>query len=254
MLPDGAAEQLGDRSTLWNAVEAGEVRRDAQLAREIEFAIPRETGPSRRHRARPRVRRGSEFVARGMIADLNVHWDMGADGEPKPHAHVMLTMRSVEEDGFGAKVRDWNRTDLLEHWRGAWATHANARMAELGIEARIDHRSFEAQGIDLEPQHKIGPAGARRLERGEDAERAADHVEIARRNGEAIVARPEIGLDAITHQQSTFTSPRHGADGAPSFGRTRSSSTRCSARCAIRTSSSRSAATVRAKTGSPRAA
>ena len=204
MLPDGAAEQLGDRSTLWNAVEAGEVRRDAQLAREIEFAIPREMAQVDGI-ALAREFVASEFVARGMVADLNVHWDMGADGEPKPHAHVMLTMRSVDEDGFGAKVRDWNRTDLLEHWRGAWATHANTRMAELGIEARIDHRSFEAQGIDLEPQHKIGPAGARRLERGEDAERAADHVEIARRNGEAIVARPEIGLDAITHQQSTFT-------------------------------------------------
>ena len=204
MLPDGAAEQLGDRSTLWNAVEAGEVRRDAQLAREIEFAIPREMAQVGGI-ALAREFVASEFVARGMVADLNVHWDMGADGEPKPHAHVMLTMRSVDEDGFGAKVRDWNRTDLLEHWRGAWATHANTRMAELGIEARIDHRSFEAQGIDLEPQHKIGPAGARRLERGEDAERAADHVEIARRNGEAIVARPEIGLDAITHQQSTFT-------------------------------------------------
>ena len=130
---------------------------------------------------------------------------MGADGEPKPHAHVMLTMREVGEDGFGAKVRDWNRTDQLEHWREAWATRANTRMAELGIEARIDHRSFEAQGIDLEPQNKIGPAGARRLGRGEEAERAADHVEIARRNGEAIVGQPEIGLDAITHQQSTFT-------------------------------------------------
>ena len=204
MLPDSAPEQLGDRSTLWNAVEAGEARRDAQLAREIEFAIPRELAqPDGIALAREFV--AEEFVARGMIADLNVHWDRGADGEPKPHAHVMLTMREVGEEGFGAKVRDWNRTDLLEHWRGAWATHTNTRMAELGIEARIDHRSFEAQGIDLEPQHKIGPAGSRRLERGEDAERAADHVEIARRNGEAIVARPEIGLDAITHQQSTFT-------------------------------------------------
>ena len=204
MLPDGAPERLGDRSTLWNEVEAGEVRRDAQLAREIEFAIPREMAQADGI-ALAREFVGTEFVARGMIADLNVHWDVGADGEPKPHAHVMLTMRSVDEDGFGAKVRDWNRTDRLEHWRGAWATHANTRMAELGIEARIDHRSFEAQGIDLEPQHKIGPAGAGRLERGEDAERAADHVEIARRNGEAIVARPEIGLDVITHQQSTFT-------------------------------------------------
>ena len=204
MLPDGAPERLGDRSTLWNEVEAGEVRRDAQLAREIEFAIPRELAQADGIAlAREFVQR--EFVDRGMIADLNVHWDRGADGEPKPHAHVMLTMREVGEDGFGAKVRDWNRTDLLEHWRGAWATHANTRMAELGIEARIDHRSFEAQGIDLEPQHKIGPAASRRLERGEDAERAADHVEITRRNGEAIVARPEIGLAAITHQQSTFT-------------------------------------------------
>ena len=204
MLPDGAPERLGDRSTLWNEVEAGEVRRDAQLAREIEFAIPRELAQADGI-ALAREFVATEFVARGMIADLNVHWDMGADGEPKPHAHVMLTMREVGEDGFGAKVRDWNRTDQLEHWREAWATHANTRMAELGIEARIDHRSFEAQGIDLEPPHKIGPAGARRLERGEDAERAADHVEIARRNGEAIIARPEIGLDAITHQQSTFT-------------------------------------------------
>ncbi|TPG39845.1 hypothetical protein EAH79_14280 [Sphingomonas koreensis] len=204
MLPDGTPERLDDRSTLWNEVESAEVRRDAQLAREIEFAIPREmTKEQGIVLARDFVR--EEFVARGMIADVNVHWDKGADGEPKPHAHVMLTMREVGECGFGAKVRDWNRTDLLEHWRGAWATHANARMAELGIEARIDHRSFEAQGIELEPQHKIGPAGARRLERGEEAERAADHIEIARRNGAAIVARPEIGLDAITHQQSTFT-------------------------------------------------
>src|SRR3546814_5809156 len=62
-----------------------------------------------------------EFVVRGMVADLNVHWDIGADGQPKPHAHVMLTMREVNEQGFGAKVRDWNRTDLLNHWREAWA-------------------------------------------------------------------------------------------------------------------------------------
>src|SRR3546814_16391099 len=66
-----------------------------------------------------------EFVVRGMVADLNVHWDIGADGQPKPHAHVMLTMREVNEQGFGAKVRDWNRTDLLNHWRAAWAAHEN---------------------------------------------------------------------------------------------------------------------------------
>ena len=81
-----------------------------------------------------------------MIADLNVHWDMAEDGMPKPHAHVMLTMRAVDENGFGQKVRDWNRTEMVERWRERWAELANERLAELDIDARIDHRSLEAQG------------------------------------------------------------------------------------------------------------
>ena len=117
----------------------------------------------------------------------------------------MLSMREVGPEGFGQKVRDWNRTELLQGWREAWATHVNERLAELDIEARIDHRTLEAQGIELEPQHKIGPAGSRRLDRGEDAERADDHLRIAHENGEKIIARPEIALDAITRQQATFT-------------------------------------------------
>jgi ATP-dependent exoDNAse (exonuclease V) alpha subunit len=58
-------------------------------------------------------------------------------------------------------VRDWNSTELLTHWREAWADHVNQRLAELDIDASVDHRSYEAQGIDLEPQHKIGAAGQR---------------------------------------------------------------------------------------------
>src|SRR3546814_10842832 len=110
-----------------------------------------------------------------MVAYINVHWDIGVDGEAKLHAHVMLAMREVAPEGFGAKFRDWNATALLQHWREAWASHVNDRCAALGIEARIDHRSYEAQGIGLEPQHKIGAAGARREAKGEDAERVADH-------------------------------------------------------------------------------
>ena len=204
MLPEGAPERLADRETLWNAVEAGEVRKDAQLARDVEFAIPREMNEADGIQlARDFVAR--EFVARGMIADLNVHWDMGADGSPKPHAHVMLSMREVGPDGFGQKERDWNSTDLLKEWRGNWADHVNVRMAELGLEARVDHRTLEAQGIALEPQHKIGAAGSRRAMHGEDAERADDHMRIARENGDKIIADPAIALNAITQSQATFT-------------------------------------------------
>lgn len=204
MLPDGAPEDLADRERLWNAVEAAEIRKDAQLAREVEFAIPRELDQAQGiELARSFVQR--EFVDQGMIADLNVHWDVGADGLAKPHAHVMLTMREVGEDGFGQKVRDWNRTEQLEHWREAWAEHVNEKLAELDLDVRVDHRSLEAQGIDLEPQNKIGAAGERRLERDEESERADERHAIARRNGERIIADPNVALDAITRQQATFT-------------------------------------------------
>src|SRR3546814_13750199 len=103
-------------------------------------------------------------------------------------------MREVGQEGFGRKVRDWNSTELLKGWREAWAAHVNERMAELGLEGRIDHRSYEDQGIALEPQHKIGPAGMRRLDRGAHAERAAAPRRIARENGGKIEADPRTRL------------------------------------------------------------
>ncbi|PIT05468.1 conjugal transfer protein TraA [Bradyrhizobium nitroreducens] len=205
LLPDGAPEMWGDRERLWNDVEASELRKDAQLAREVEFALPREmTEAQGIALARDFVE--AEFVDLGMVADLNVHWDSGEDGMAKPHAHVMLTMRSVDEDGFGPKVREWNATEMVERWRERWAALANERLAELDIDARIDHRSLEAQGIELEPQSQIG-APARRIEAEgiEAADRAELHREIARGNGARIIADPALALDAITHQQSTFT-------------------------------------------------
>jgi Ti-type conjugative transfer relaxase TraA len=205
MLPEEAPEAWSDRERLWNDVEAFEVRKDAQLAREVEFALPREmTQAQGIELARDFVQ--AEFVDQGMVADLNVHWDMAEDGTPKPHAHVMLTMRSVEENGFGRKVRDWNATQMVERWRERWAELANERLAELDIDARIDHRSLEAQGIALEPQSQLG-APAQRIEAEgiEAADRAEMHREIARNNGARIIADPSIALDAITHQQSTFT-------------------------------------------------
>jgi len=217
LLPENAPEAWGDRERLWNEVEAFEIRKDAQLAREVEFAIPREmTQAQGIELAREFVR--GEFVDRGMIADLNVHWDFGEDGMPKPHAHVMLTMRQVnasgDENGFGQKVREWNRTAMVQRWRERWAELANECLAELDIDARIDHRSLEAQGIALEPQSQIG-APAKRIEgrgiEGEgseeatEADRAAMHREIARGNGARIIANPDLGLNAITLQQSTFT-------------------------------------------------
>ena len=233
MLPTGAPERwqaIDDtpeagrlaRERLWNEVESIERRKDAVLAREVEFALPRDLSQAEGIAlAQDFVQQ--QFVSRGMVADLNVHWAREPDGKVKPHAHVMLSMREIDSDGFGKKQRAWNDVGLLREWREGWAELANARLAELGHDTRIDHRSLREQGIALEPQHKIGPAGARREERGEDAERAVEHRAIARRNGEALFADPAIALDALTQQHSTFTRrdmarfvDRH-SDGAEQF-------------------------------------
>jgi Ti-type conjugative transfer relaxase TraA len=210
--PPGAPERWQDRATLWNEVEAGERQRNSQLARDIEIALPRELSRAEGIAlARDFVR--EQFVSRGMVADLNVHWTAAADGEVQPHAHVMLTMREVVpgQDGdterarFGSKAAAWNDRALLRGWRERWAEMANARLAELDHDVRIDHRSYAAQGIALEPQNKVGPAGVRREQRGEDSERAAEHRAIARRNGEALLAEPDAALRMLTQQHSTFT-------------------------------------------------
>ncbi len=95
-------------------------------ARDIEFAFPQELSREQAIAlARGLVR--SEFVGTEMIADLNVHW------EPEnPHVHVMLTMRKVTADGFGAKVTAWNKVSLLREWRESWADLANEHLFRQG--------------------------------------------------------------------------------------------------------------------------
>lgn len=199
LLPQNAPDWMSQREKLWNRVEESEKRKDSQLSREVRMSLPRElTLEQNIALAREYVQK--EFVDQGMVADLNIHIDKAKDGEPQPHAHVMLTLREITPDGFGKKNREWNRTDLVEQWREAWANTTNRHLALQGLDLRIDHRSNAAQGIDLEPQHKIGCAIAQ-----ERMARWEDHQRIARENGEAILKEPTIALTAITRQQSTFT-------------------------------------------------
>jgi len=199
LLPQNAPAWMAEREKLWNAVESHEIRKDAQLAREFNFALPRElTIEQNTLLAREFV--AENFVKQGMVADLCIHNDKQANGECQPHVHVMLTMREVTPDGFGQKAREWNNKELLLMWRESWAETANHHLVLNGHDLSIDHRTLAEQKIDLQPQYKIGAAVARdRLVRMED------HQRIARENGEKILIEPAIALHAITRQQSTFT-------------------------------------------------
>jgi Ti-type conjugative transfer relaxase TraA len=199
LLPVGTPDWMADREKLWNAVEAVEKRKDAQLAREFQIALPRElTLKQNIELACEFVQR--EFVARGMIADFAIHNDKGKDGESQPHIHVLLTLREITPDGFGQKVRAWNDKSLLLGWREAWAEVANRHLAFYDHDIRIDHRTLAEQGIDLEPQSKIGATVVQ-----DRMARMADHQRIARENGERILDNPLIAFEALTRQQSTFT-------------------------------------------------
>jgi MobA/MobL family len=144
IVPQNSPAWMSDRAALWNGVEAAERRKDAQLSREVQLTLPREISSEQRvELVRNFVR--EEFVARGMVADIAMHNPKAADGNEQPHAHVMLTMRSIENESFGGKVREWNSDDLLLHWRERWAAHTNQMLQDAGSEERIDHRSLETQ-------------------------------------------------------------------------------------------------------------
>ena len=129
-----------DRAQLWNAVEAAERRKDAQVAREVRVAIPRELRPDD-GRALVRDYAQRAFVDRGMVADIAYH---GGQGE-NPHAHIMLTTRSIGPEGFGQKDRSWNKKAQLASWREDWAASANRALERRGHAERIDHRTLAAQ-------------------------------------------------------------------------------------------------------------
>lgn len=201
--PEGAAAWVYDRTVLWNTVEQHERRKDAQPAREIEIALPVELSKEQQvELMRDYVRR--TFVAKGMVADLAIH----RDNPENPHAHILLTTRTLTETGFGHKRREWNAKAELLAWRGQWAEVANEHLARAGLDLRIDHRTLEAQHIDLVPGRKIGLSLDRQSEPDLPrnlAERVAESRTIAAENGARILADPRIALKAITYSQATFT-------------------------------------------------
>lgn len=161
LLPPAAPSAYQNRQDLWQAVEKSEKRRDAQLAREIDIALP----SCLNHEQKIQLAKdfaNDIFVSNGMIADLCFH-DLDSHN---PHVHIMLTTREVSADGFGKKNRDWNNRQLLIEWREKWAAYANEVMKQAGHDLHIDHRTLEEQGINRTPQVHKGPARAAMEKKG----------------------------------------------------------------------------------------
>lgn len=147
LIPDGADKRFLKPEHLWNTIEKSEKRKDAQLAREFNIALPTEM-TNEQKKALAIDFCNENFVKNGMIADIAFH-KLDSDN---PHFHVMLTTRKLTPDGagFGQKVREWNSKEQLEGWRKSWADTANEHMQRAGIDARIDHRSLKDQKAELD--------------------------------------------------------------------------------------------------------
>ena len=193
LTPANAPAWCANRAELWNAVEKAERRKNSQLAREFELAIPRELAQdAARETVLNFVR--ENFVSRGMIADVAFH-NLGGSN---PHAHIMLSMRAITPDGFGEKVREWNDWTHAETWRGSWADHANRALANAGYQEEIDHRSYERQGVEKTPGIHLGKSACAMEKWGIETERGEQNRLINRLNLEIQVSRDELRNSELT--------------------------------------------------------
>ncbi|HDX8750151.1 TPA: MobA/MobL family protein [Klebsiella michiganensis] len=129
-----------DSTALWNEVERVERQQNGQTARYFDVAIPAELNNDDKKKLVLEYCQ-KNFVDKGMIADIAFH-DLDSDN---PHAHVMLTLKTINKNGFGKKERSWNDRKMSVLWRESWASMANSYLAAAGSSERIDHRSLQAQ-------------------------------------------------------------------------------------------------------------
>ena len=181
-LPNNVPLELKDRSTLWNSVELNEKAINSQLARNFIIALPKELSVEDNKRLITDFI-NKNFVSKGMIVDLAIH-DENADGNNNIHAHIMTTVRPINEKGEwqakskkeyvldddGNKVlnkngkpktrkielTDWNDKGNAERWRESYANICNQFLEKAGKEKRVDHRSFKRQGIEEVPTIHLG--------------------------------------------------------------------------------------------------
>ena len=204
-LPEHIPKEFSNREYLWNSVEKIEKSKNSQLARNLLFTLPRELNEQ------DRIKLISEFIeenftSKGMIADCNIHNPMASDYEEQPHAHILLTLREIDEKGNwkpkcrkeyildenGEKIKlksgnyksrkvnlnDWNEPDKAKEWRENFSKKANEYLARNNIDKRIDPRTFEEQGREELPQIHLGTSSYQMEKKGIQTERGNQNRKI----------------------------------------------------------------------------
>ena len=208
-LPEHIPKEFSNREYLWNEVEKIEKSKNSQLARNLLFELPRELNEQ------DRIKLISEFIeenftSKGMIADCNIHNPLASDNEEQPHAHILLTLREMDNEGKwkpkcrkeyildenGEKIKlksgnyksrkvnlnDWNEPDKAKEWRENFSKKANEYLARNNIQKRIDPRTFEEQGREELPQIHLGTSSYQMEKKGIQTERGNQNRKIVALN------------------------------------------------------------------------
>ncbi len=204
-----------DRSALWNAAEMAENRKDARVAREFEIALPHELSAEQRLAATREF--AQELAERyGTAVDFAIHAPHGKTDIRNHHAHIMMSVRQVGEEGFLDKsFMERENKWLLSHsqattpmqlreLRQAWEQVANVHLAEAGLELRIDHRSHQERGLELAPTEHMGVHATQMQRRGLEVSRTRLEAGAAQRNAQVIAEKPEQVLELIIGEKSVF--------------------------------------------------
>lgn len=201
-----APSEYSNRETLWNAVHSIEKNKNAQLWREFEVALPKDLNRGKQ------IETVRDFVSKLTEQGMCIDWALHDKGDGNPHAHIMATMRSIEPNGkWSPKSRkiydldekgerifqkvnktgrkqyknhkedynNWNAKERVEEWRSAWAECCNVRLAE---HERIDHRSFDRQGINQIPTVHEGFIARKLVKDGKSSERVQLNNDIQQKN------------------------------------------------------------------------
>ena len=196
LLPENTVIAFSDRERLWNMAEAAERRKDAQLAKELTIALPREL--SLEHQIRlARSFTHEHFISHGLAAELAIH----DKGDENPHAHILITMRRIEGNRFSAKkARDLNpifygksQKKLFDYWHHKWRDHQEAYFKEHGIELTVD-------ADYLVPTRHEG-----RVRSSENHYLKDDNSLRQQASIEQVMSSSDVTLDYLSSRYATFT-------------------------------------------------
>ncbi|MCH2006939.1 MobQ family relaxase [Acinetobacter ursingii] len=186
--PENTKKELLDRETLWNTVETIETRKNSQLSREFEVAFPCELNQEQREKMLNELC-GKIVERHKVVVDAVIHAPHTAGGsdDRNYHAHIMLTTRSINQQGnLDKKTREFNDNGKqeVEHWRQQFAELCNQFLEQVGSHERVDHRSYKEQGLNLEATQHEGSTITQLRRQGKDTEISLSNDAIKARNTE----------------------------------------------------------------------